>query len=154
MRRLLEQLSRPTIRSAICGCSSISWIKNYRWLDSSGGVPESDLHLTDSYRYKPYDSASKSFLSWCNNSNTVGKLVGQYSDSDRVSHSLQILSRKSERLKSHESREGRERIHSASSERGGDWLGACESLRTIDSASESHCGDRAPRRGGGELTHR
>ena len=85
---------------------------------------------------------------------TVGKLVGQYSDSDRVSHSLQILSRKSERLKSHESREGRERIHSASSERGGDWLGACESLRTIDSASESHCGDRAPRRGGGELTHR
>ena len=49
-----------------------------------------------------------------------GKLVGQYSDSGRVSHSLHILSGKSEKLKLHESREGRERIHSASSERGGD----------------------------------
>ena len=61
--RLLEQLSHPTIRSAICGCSSISWIKNYRWLNSSGGVPESDLQLTDSSRDKPCDSASESFLS-------------------------------------------------------------------------------------------
>ena len=46
----------------------------------------------------------------------VGKLVGQYSDSDRVSHSLQSPSRKPEKLKSRESREEGERIHSASSE--------------------------------------
>ena len=30
---------------------------------SGGGVPESDLQLTDSFRDKPYDSASESFLS-------------------------------------------------------------------------------------------
>ena len=40
---------------------------------------------------------------------TVGKLVWQYSDSVRVSHSLQILSREPEELKSHKSREERER---------------------------------------------
>ena len=47
---------------------------------------------------------------------TVGKLVGQYSDSGRVSHSLQSLSGKPENLKSRESREERGRSHSTSSE--------------------------------------
>ena len=37
----------------------------------------------------------------------VGKLVGQYSDSHRVSHSQQALSRESKKLKLYESREGR-----------------------------------------------
>ena len=35
----------------------------------------------------------------------VGKLVGQYSDSNRVSQSLQTLSRESKKLKLYESRE-------------------------------------------------
>ena len=39
---------------------------------------------------------------------TVGKLVGQYSDSGRVSHSLQSLSREPENRKFRESREERE----------------------------------------------
>ena len=60
---------------------------------------------------------------------TVGKLVGQYSDSDRVSHSLQSLSRKPEELKSRKSREEGGRSHSASSE--GEEIG---------SAPVSHCG--------------
>ena len=86
---------------------------------------------------------------------TVGKLVGQYSDSGRGSHPLQILSRESEKPEFHESREGeRGRVQLASSERGGDWLSICELLRMIDSVSASHGGDRTLRRGGGELTHR
>ena len=35
---------------------------------------------------------------------TVGKLVGQYSDSDRVSQPLQTLSRESKKLKLYQSR--------------------------------------------------
>ena len=69
---------------------------------------------------------------------TVGKLVGQYSDSDRVSHSLQSPSRKPEKQRSRESREEGERIHSASSE--GEEIGSApvgrESLRKINSVSE------------------
>ena len=42
---------------------------------------------------------------------TVGKLVGQYSDSNRVSQSLQTLSRESRELKLYKSREGRERTY-------------------------------------------
>ena len=38
----------------------------------------------------------------------VGKLVGQYSDSDRVSQSLQTPSRESKKLKLYQSREERE----------------------------------------------
>ena len=38
---------------------------------------------------------------------TVGKLVGHYSDSHRVSQSQQALSRESKKLKLYESREGR-----------------------------------------------
>ena len=60
---------------------------------------------------------------------TVGKLVGQYSDSGRVSHSLQSLSRKPEDLKPRESREERGRSHSTSSEG-----------EEIVSAPVSHCG--------------
>ena len=37
---------------------------------------------------------------------TVGKLVGQYSDSDRVSRSLQTPSRESKKLKHYQSRGG------------------------------------------------
>ena len=40
---------------------------------------------------------------------TVGKLVGQYSDSDRMSQSLQSLSRESKKLKLYKPREERER---------------------------------------------
>ena len=46
----------------MCGCSSINWIKNWRWLNSSGDIPESDLQLTDSFRDKPCNSASETFL--------------------------------------------------------------------------------------------
>ena len=60
---------------------------------------------------------------------TVGRLVGQYSDSHRVSQSLQALSRESKKLKLYESREGRERIYFAIIRR-----------EKIGSASVSRCG--------------
>ena len=84
---------------------------------------------------------------------TVGRLVGQYSDSNRVSQSLQTLSRESKKLKLYESREGRERIYFAISRRGEDWLSICESLWKIDSVFGSKGRDKTLRRGGGELTH-
>ena len=53
----------------------------------------------------------------------VGKLVGQYSDSNRVSQSLQTLSRESKKLKHYKSREGRERESVLQAFiRGEDWL--------------------------------
>ena len=70
-----------------------------------------------------------------------------------MSPSLQT-SKESEKLKVHESREGRERerVQPASSEReGGDWLSICEPWWKIDSVSGVHKEDRALRRGGGEL---
>ena len=42
---------------------------------------------------------------------TVGKLVGQYSDSNRVSQSLQAPSRESKKLKPVKRRRGRGRIY-------------------------------------------
>ena len=65
----------------------------------------------------------------------VGKLVGQYSDSSRVSRSLQTPSRESKKLKPVQRKRGRERIYqqafirgSASVSQGGSWPGRQEPL--------------------------
>ena len=85
---------------------------------------------------------------------TVGKLVGQYSDSNRVSQSLQTLSKESKKLKLYESREGERESILQALEGGEDWLNLCESLWKIASVFGSHRGDKTLRRGGGELTLR
>ena len=86
----------------------------------------------------------------------VGKLVGQFSDSDRVSQSLQTPSRESKKLKLYQSR----------GERGGEresgwrvvvrgeyWLSICEPQCEVGKVFASQCGDPGLRRGGEGLTH-
>ena len=80
----------------------------------------------------------------------VGKLLGQYSDSNRVSQSLQTP----KKLKLYESREGERESILQVLEGGEDWLNICESLWKIASVFGSHRGDKTLWRGGGELTLR
>ena len=55
----------------------------------------------------------------------VGKLVGQYSDSGRVSHSLQSLSKEPGDLKFRESREESRREEPST---GSEWRGSAQYL--------------------------
>ena len=85
---------------------------------------------------------------------TVGKLVGQYSDSDRVSPSLQTPSRESKKLKICNFRDERERESGWKAfVRGEDRLSIREPRCKIGSIFTSHSGGPELRRGGGGLTH-